>query len=120
MAVKDTLRHLMQAGREKEASELIPHVDDSPPAQPGRWTAKDNLAHLLAWRLTAAAELEAVRTGSPAPASVSEDIDENNANVYEATRNQRAAVVLEDARLSWATLAAAVDACSEGDLLKPR
>jgi len=59
----------MQAGRDKEASDLIPHVDDSPPSQPGRWTAKDNLAHLSAWRLTAAAELEAVRTESQPPRS---------------------------------------------------
>jgi len=110
----------MRAGREKEASDLLPHVDDSPPSQPGRWTAKDNLAHLSAWRHTAAAELEAVRTENPAPASVSEDIDVNNAKVYEATRNQRAAAILDEASRSWATLAAAVEACSEGDLLKPR
>jgi tetratricopeptide (TPR) repeat protein len=120
VAIKDTLRLLMKAGRKKEASDLVPHVDDSPPAQPGRWTAKDNLAHLSAWRLIAAAELEAVRTGSSAPASVSEDTDENNANVYEATRNQRAAEVLEEADRSWATLTAAVEACTEKELLKPR
>ena len=110
----------MRAGREKETSDLFPHVDDGPPSTPGRWTAKDNVAHLSAWRLTAAAELEAVRTGSPAPASMSKDIDKNNANVYEATRNQPAASVLEDARHSWATLEAALEACSEEDLLKPR
>ena len=110
----------MRAGREKEASDLLPHVDDSPPSQPGRWTAKDNVAHLSAWRRTAAAELEAVRTENPAPAFVSEDIDENNAKVYEATRNQHAAAVLDEASRSWETLAAAVEACSEGDLLKPR
>ena len=120
MALKDSLRHLMRAGREKEESDLIPHVDDSPPSQPGRWTAKDNLAHLSAWRLTAAAELEAVRTGRPAPASVSEDIDESNAKVYEMTREHPAASVLEEARRSWATLAAAVEACSEEELVKPR
>jgi tetratricopeptide (TPR) repeat protein len=120
VAVKDTLRLLMQAGREKEASDLIPHVDDAPPSQPGRWTAKDNLAHLSAWRLTATAELEAVRTGRPAPASVSEDIDGSNAKVYELTRHQSAALVLDEARQSWAALMAAVEACSEEDLLKPR
>jgi tetratricopeptide (TPR) repeat protein len=120
VALKDTLRHLMQSGREKEESDLIPHVDDSPPSQPGRWTAKDNLAHLSAWRLTAASELEAVRTGNAAPTSVKEDIDESNAKVYEATRHQPAASVLDEARHSWATLAAAVEACTEEDLLKPR
>jgi tetratricopeptide (TPR) repeat protein len=120
VAIKDTLRLLMKAGREKEASDLVPHVDDSLPSQPGRWTAKDNLAHLSAWRLIAAAELDAVRTGIPASLSVSEDIDENNAKVYGATRHQPAASVLEAARRSWATLDAALEACSEEDLLKPR
>jgi tetratricopeptide (TPR) repeat protein len=110
----------MQAGRKKEASDLVPHVDDSAPPQPGRWTAKDNLAHLSAWRLIAAAELEAVRTGTPAAASVSEDIDGGNAKIFEATRHQRAALVLEEARRSWAKLEAALEACSEKDLLKPR
>jgi tetratricopeptide (TPR) repeat protein len=120
VAIKDTLRLLMKAASQKEASDLAPHVDDSPPAQPGRWTAKDNLAHLSAWRLTAAAELAAVRTGSQAPASVSEDIDESNAKVYEMTRDHPAASVLDEARRSWATLAAAVEACTEEQLLKPR
>jgi tetratricopeptide (TPR) repeat protein len=120
VAIKDTLRLLMTAASEKEASDLAPHVDDSPPAQPGLWTAKDNLAHLSAWRLTAAAELAAVRTGSPAPASVSEDIDESNARVYEMTRDHPAASVLDEARRSWATLAAALEACTEEQLLKPR
>jgi tetratricopeptide (TPR) repeat protein len=120
VALKDKLQNLMAAGREKEASDLLPHVDDSPPPEPPRWTAKDNLAHLSAWRLTAASELDAVRTGSSAPFSVSEDIDESNAKVYEATRHQRAALVLEAARRSWATLEAALEACSEDDLLKPR
>jgi tetratricopeptide (TPR) repeat protein len=120
VAIKDTLRVLMQAGREKEASDLVPHVDDSAPAQPGRWTAKDNLAHLSAWRLTAAAELESVQTGSPAPVFVSEDIDDSNARVYDSTRHQGAAQVLDEARRSWDTLAAVVEACSEEDLLKPR
>jgi tetratricopeptide (TPR) repeat protein len=120
VVIKDMLRLLMKAGREKEASDLVPHVDDSAPAQPGHWTAKDNLAHLSAWRLTAAAELAAVRTGSPAPAPVSEEIDESNAKVYEMTRDLPAASVLDEARRSWTTLAAAVEACTEEELLKPR
>jgi tetratricopeptide (TPR) repeat protein len=117
MAIKDQLRVLMKASREKEASDLLPSVDDSPPSQPGRWTAKDALAHLLAWRVAAAAELEAVRTGGT---FVSEHIDVFNAKVYEAARPQRAAVILDEGRRSWESLAAAVEACSEEELLKPR
>jgi hypothetical protein len=110
----------MQAGREKEESALVPDVNDSKPSQPGRWTAKDNLAHLSACRLIAAAESGAVRTGTPAPASVTEDIDASNAKIYKATRHQRAAQVLDDASRSWDTLAAAVEVCSDEGLLKPR
>ncbi|HEV2033090.1 MAG TPA: hypothetical protein VGU71_02655 [Candidatus Dormibacteraeota bacterium] len=117
MAIKDQLRALIRAGREKEASDLLPHVDDSPPSPPERWTAKDTLAHLLAWRLSAAAELEAVRTGG---GYVSEGIDEFNAKVYEAARHQRAVSMLDQAGRSWEALGAAVEACSEEVLLQPR
>src|SRR6266851_612768 len=103
----------MRAGREKEESDLVPHVDDSVPVEPGRWTAKDNLAHLSAWRLTATAELDAIRTGNQAASSVSDDIEQSNAKVYEATRQQPDAQVLDEARSSWATLTAAVEACTE-------
>ncbi len=119
MAIKDDVRRLIVAGREREAAELEPHVDDSPPGEPGRWTAKDNLAHLAAWRRFAATELDAVRTGAAAPAA-SEETDERNARVYQAERDKPASAVLEDAIRSWESLLAAVEACSEEDLVKPR
>jgi tetratricopeptide (TPR) repeat protein len=119
VAIQDQLQLLIQAAREKEASDLLPHVDDAPPSQPGRWTAKDNLAHLIAWRVHAAAELEAVRTEGPVTFE-SGDINEFNAKAYEAARHQPAASVLEQANRSWESLVAAVEACSEEDLVKPR
>jgi tetratricopeptide (TPR) repeat protein len=119
VGLKDDVRRLIVAAREKEARDLVPHVDDSAPAEPGRWTAKDNLAHLASWRLTAAAELEAVRTGGPAPA-VTEETEAHNARVYEAERNEPAKAVIEGASRAWDSLFAAVEACSEADLLKPR
>ena len=119
VAIKDKLRLLIKAGRDKEASDLLPHVDDSPPSQPGRWTAKDNLAHMTAWRLHAAAELDAVRTGGAGPV-VSADINEHNTKVYEAAREKPAALVIDAGGRSWESLGAALEACSEEDLLKPR
>jgi hypothetical protein len=115
----EKLRLLMKSAREREASDLVPFVDDSTPSEPDRWSAKDNLAHLTAWRLLAAAELDAVRTGAGSP-MVTEEEQEHNARVYEATRRQPAAAAREAADRSWATLAAAVEACSEEDLEKPR
>jgi tetratricopeptide (TPR) repeat protein len=119
MALKDKLQVLIKAGREKEASDLLPHVDDAPPATPGRWTARDSLAHMTAWRRFAAAELEAVRTGGEGP-DTSEEINEFNARVYEATRDQPAATVLAEARRSWDALLESLVRCSDEDLLKPR
>jgi tetratricopeptide (TPR) repeat protein len=119
VAIKKKLRFLIKAAREKEASDLLPHVNDTPPSLPGRWTGKDNLAHLLAWRVAAAAELEAVRVGG-AVTFLLEDIDEFNAKVYEAARNQSAVSILDEGRRSWESLADALEACSEQELLKPR
>jgi hypothetical protein len=52
----EKLRLLISVAREKEASALVPYVDDSTASDSGRWSAKDNLAHLTAWRLLAAEE----------------------------------------------------------------
>lgn len=119
VAIKDDIRRLIVAGREKEARVLVPHVDDSAPAEPGLWTAKDNLAHLAAWRMLATAELDAARMGEAAP-PVTEETEEHNARVYEAERNKPARAVIEEADRSWNSLFAAVEACSEQDLLMPR
>jgi hypothetical protein len=119
MTIKDRLRELIKSGREKEASDLVPHVDDSSPPTLGGWTAKDHLAHLTAWRLVAAAELDAGRTGEPEPV-VDQDDDVENAKIFARTHNLAALSVLEAAATSWNLLAAGVEACSDEDLLKPR
>lgn len=119
MELKDKLRVLVKSGREKEASDLLPHVDDRPPAKPGRWTAKDNLAHMTAWRQHASAELKAVRTGTEG-LDTSEETDEFNARVYAATRDKPAGSVLAEGRRSWDALEQDLEECSEEDLLTPR
>lgn len=118
-AVKEMLRNLIQVGRQRERTELQPDVNDSPSDLPGRWTAKDQLAHVTAWRQVAAAELEAVRTGVPDPA-VSDGDDVENARIYEATHRLPAASIIEAAERSWDQLTSALEACSEEVLSKPR
>jgi len=117
---KEQLRLLMKEAREKEASALVPYVDDSTPSEPDRWSAKDNLAHLTAWRLLAAAELDAVRTGLGSSTVTEETQEGHNARVYEATHTQPAALVRDASDRSWDTLATALEACSDEDLEKPR
>lgn len=118
MPTREQLRDLIEAGREKEASDLLPHVDASPPPQPGQWTAKDQLAHLAACRLVAAAELDAARTGGDAPDTAEDDVE--NAKVYAETHHLPAALILERGRNSWNKLVAALDECTDEDLAKPR
>jgi tetratricopeptide (TPR) repeat protein len=117
--MKHKLRDLIKAGRDKEESDLLPYVDDVPSDKPGSWTAKDQLGHLTAWRQVAAAEMDAVRTGGPAP-DVSDDDDVENAKTYERTRHQPAASIRASGNGSWDQLTAAVEACSDADLATPR
>lgn len=117
--MKKKLRDLINAGRDREGSDLVPHVDDAPPDEPGRWTAKDQLAHLTAWRQVAAMEFDAVRTGGLGP-TVSDNDKIANAEIYERTHNQPASSIRDAGQSSWDSLAAALEACSEEDLAKPR
>jgi hypothetical protein len=117
---KDIRRRLLETlsasqDRERELERLC---DDTPSPDPGQWTAKDHLAHLAHWRRHAAQVLEAVHGGG-SPSSA-DDVEAVNAEVYAATRGQAAAEVKEAARASYAELAAAIDDCSEDELMAPR
>jgi DinB superfamily len=90
---------------------------DAPPDPAGRWAAKDHLAHLSWWRERNGKLVEAVRTGGEPPPSV--DDDTQNAIIYEAYRDRPAAEIVAEARRSWDSVAAAIEACSEDDLMKP-
>jgi len=63
--------------------------------------------------------MDAVRTDVPGPL-VSDDDDVENAKIYEKTHQLPARTIREAGRSSWDRLAAAVEACSDADLAKPR
>jgi hypothetical protein len=119
VTIKEGLRLTIERGRKREASDLVPLVDDRPPAASGRWTIKDTVAHLSAWRGYAAGVLDAARMVS-APPQWLEDIDQQNAQIYAATRALPAGEVVTAASTSWEALMLAVDACTEVVLLQPR
>src|SRR5260370_33175679 len=75
--MKAKLLDLIEAGRQKEAEGLLPHVDDSAPTRSGQWTVKDTVANLMSWRRIAIAQLDSVRTGREAPIVADENIDQN-------------------------------------------
>jgi tetratricopeptide (TPR) repeat protein len=90
---------------------------DAPPDASGGWSAKDHLAHLAWWRDRTARLVEAVRTGADPPPPV--DDDTQNAIIYRDYRDRPAAEIVAEARQSWDHIAAAIEACSEDDLLRP-
>lgn len=90
---------------------------DAPSDPSGRWQPKDHLAHIAWWRERDALLIDAVRTGGELPRDVGED---QNAVIYAATRDQPAARVIADAHRSWDLLLAAIDACTDEDLQRPR
>lgn len=119
MTIKDGLRLTLDEGAAREAAELYPQCDDALPAVAGRWTVKDTLAHLSAWRDYAATVLDAARTGGNAP-DVLGQIDGQNAQIYERNRLRSADDVLRAARASWSSLRNALSACTEDVLEQPR
>ena len=119
MGIKEGLSLVIQRTRERERERLVPLCDDGPAAEPGRWTIKDTLAHLTAWRVHAAAIINAARSDGKAPDPI-DDINQENAAIYAASKDLRAAAVVEAAEESWRTLNAAIEACSEQVLRSPR
>ncbi len=118
MDLKDALAALLQEGRRREESDLVPHVDDRPAPEAGAWTGRDVLAHLMSWRNVAAGELAAAADGVPAP-PVDHD-DAENARIYAETHDLPAARVIASAAESWAALETAMRRVPEKRLRRRR
>jgi hypothetical protein len=116
-AVRVPLLRTLDEARRRE-QELTALCDDSPPANPQRWTAKDHVAHLAAWRRHATEVLQAASSG--VPLAEPEDIDARNAVIHAENRERGAALVLADARDSYGDLAGAIVACTEEQLAGAR
>ena len=117
--MKEKLHRLIEASRAKEQEVLVPQVDDREPSESGRWTAKDVVAHMMSWRQVATGEINAVLTGSAVP-DVSTDDDRENETFYQRTHHLPAGTIIASAAESWDDLDAAVRACTDEDLEKPR
>lgn len=120
-SLKTRLLQTLDAASTREAA-LLALCDDSPPSEAGRWTAKDNVAHLSSWREHATRTLDAVRLGKPVEGPANEsDLDGRNAEIYEAHRDDfLAATVRAAASDSYAALIEAVKACTDEDLIRDR
>ena len=114
--MKHRLLETVVEGQKREA-ELVDMCVDVPADPNGRWSVKDHLAHLSWWRDRNARLLDAVRSGAELPPPVQDDAQ--NAVIYEQNRDRVAEDVKKDARESWESLRAAVEACSDADLARP-
>jgi hypothetical protein len=117
--MKQKLLDSVRIARSKEESDLWPHVNDLPPETPGRWTAKDQLAHLTAWRVIVASELDLVRTGGAGRIGP-RDFDTENASIFQETHEQPAVLIRDAAINSYEQVARSVEACSDEVLARPR
>jgi hypothetical protein len=113
---KEKLRQALAETRKKE-QELVDLCADVPADPAGVWHPKDHLAHMAWHRDRNARLIDAVRTGTEPPA---EEDDGVNERIYAATRDQSAAEVIAAAGRSWDRLEAAIEACTEQDLDRPR
>ncbi len=116
--IRQRLLAAVAATRERE-HELLALSDDTPPPEPGLWTVKDHLAHLNEWRRYAARVLDSGRTGSRAP-DLGDDIDATNARFYEANQDKTSEEIKSEVQASYDELGAAIAACTDDDLAKPR
>lgn len=86
----------------------------------GGWSAKDDLAHLAAWRHRQAATMEAVRAGLPEPALPGDDIDATNAIYHEERSGWSWEEVEADADASLEALVGAIAAASDDALVEQK
>ncbi len=115
--VKPQLRHTVETARDKERV-LAELCDDTPAEVDGRWTAKDHVAHLSAWREHAARVLDAALRGEDQVEDF--DIDAQNARIHATYRDKSARDVLATAHASYDQLLAAIDATTETVLQRER
>lgn len=118
--LRDRLLQTLEAAQEHEAA-LLALCDDTPAAEEGRWTAKDNIAHLNTWREHAVRTLDAVRLGEPVEGPFDDrDIDGRNAEIYAEHRRDPSDAVRTASATTYAALKDAVAACTDDELRRER
>ena len=110
----DSLRACREAERAIFTA-LDPATRDAP-GPGGGWSAKDNLAHLAAWRHRQATKMAAIRDGLPEPTLPGDDIDATNAIFHKERARWSWDQVDADADASLDALVAAVEAAGDQDL----
>lgn len=120
--LKQNLQEVVADARARE-QEIVNAATDLPADPGGRWHAKDQLAHLAWWRDRDGRLIDAVRTGSPPPPAVGsregQEEGRQNGVIYQTYRDRPLSEIREFATSAWDHFAAALEACSREDLLRP-
>jgi hypothetical protein len=124
MSKADLLRDLDEEYRQWE--QLLNQIGEERMEQPGvagHWSVKDIVAHITSWRRRTVQRFQAVATGEklpppPWPSELNPD-DAINAWLYERERGKSVRQVLDDSRLVFQQLRAAIAAVPEDTLADP-
>lgn len=117
---KSKLIKLIQGidGEEQALYENLSKAERSLPGQKDKWSPKDTLAHMAAWKEREAANLAAIARGEPA--TKYDDFEALNAEEFETFRGMPWADVMEKAAEANRRLIAQVEGRSDADLDGPR
>ncbi len=118
--VKASLLDLLRLARATEET-LVAGLTDAERAEVGtleRWSAKDVIAHIAAWKRQRAREYAAAARGEDV--TLSDEFDAENARIFAEHAGQSWSVVLVDADRALDELLTSVEALSEEDLTDPQ
>ena len=120
--LKQNLLEVVRDARARE-QEIVDAATEMPADRGGRWHAKDQLAHLAWWRDRDGRLIDAVRSGAPPPPAVGsregQEEGRQNAVIYETYRDRPLSEIRDSATSAWDRFTAALEACSEEDLMRP-
>lgn len=117
MELKVEILDLIQRAHEEEQA-FAARLPDEERATIGtleRWSAKDLVAHMMVWQERLAQNIHAGSRGETPPAVG--DVDQANAEIFEANRNRSWGDILAYAARAYGSLAETVHAMRDGDLL---
>jgi len=115
--LKVEILHLLQRAHEEEQA-FAARLSDEERATIGtleRWSVKDLVAHMVVWQERLAQNIHAGSRGETPPAVG--DVDQANAEIFEANRNRSWGDILAYAARAYGSLVDTVHAMRDGDLL---
>ena len=116
MSVLELLRRTHE--EEQALTEGLSEAERAESGTPERWSAKDLIAHITAWKDRQVRRMEAAASGETPPSF--DDTDHENAHIFEQYRHLSLSEVEEEADFVSADLVAFVERFPEEQLIDPQ